>query len=801
MAAMTTDPAPKGVVRILPDGPGRVTFKPKGYLGDGLFGAYQDACSGSRFDGTRRCQTATVEVALGIVGRLQREGFALQIDASLTETLRTEIDATKERVEDASARVERIDASLRAKGLRLFPYQKTDVSWISSRKRYLNASEMGMGKSVETLASLPDAGTCGLLVIAPAIAKGVWTREAAKWRPEFKVTTISGHALERCDRLSRSRRKHKNCCAPDIRWLKEVPIYSFEIRGHVEVCPSIRLNAVVLDAARPSAIPAGKLLPILRVVEKIDRCRDHVDSFRWPATGEIVIINYDILPPAAKVARKKFVKVIERPSIRGGLQSLGLVGALAPPITPAAPEPPRQAPPASRLPPCPQGVIVIADEAHLAKAGNQSARGRAFRAISEAARKAHGSVGLLTATPQLNLKPQEIWNVLEAADLAREAFGSFKEFMRLYGGRQGKWGIEWPDYKASTQYPLPEVGERLRRVMIRRLKKDHFSEMPQKIHRSIEVDLDRGVLKEADEVLDALAERGLDLDDPEFLEKAETIAFAEVSKLRSSLATAKIPAMMQMVEQHEDNDEPCLVFSMHRAPIDMLGKREGWIAITGDVKTEERTRIENDFQAGKYKGIALTIQAGGLAITLTRASSVVFVDRAFTPALNDQASDRAHRIGQTKTVIVTSLVGDHKIERRVDELLTQKRALIERSVERAIQKEDSPAPSIPNVDFALLAAAAEAEEKRQGTAKKPRRGPKTPREEWAKRALLTLAMLDPDRAAELNDMGFNATDGGFGHSLAAQVKDQGLTEKQWSMAVVLCSKYQRQVGPLPPRNE
>jgi superfamily II DNA or RNA helicase len=724
MAAMTVD-KPNGIVQILPDGPGRVTFKPKGYLGGDLFAAYQDACSGSRFDEARRCQSATIEAALGIVGRLQRAGFALQIDASLTEALKSEIESAKDRVEDASERIERIDAKLRQRGLSLYGYQKTDARWLASRRRFLLSWGMGLGKTLAALITVPETTECGVLVVAPAVAKGVWKREAAKWRPEFKVTVISG-------------------------------------RG----------------------------------------------KFRWPERGEILVMNYDILPKTkAPTRRKPFVA--ERPSsVRQGLASLGLI---APAHSPEERERVLQialgvAAIASlagfslRLPPCPKGVFLISDESHALKAPT-ARRTISFRAISEAVRKADGFVGLLTATPQLNKKPQELWSVLEAADLAREAFGSWNEFVRLFGGKKGKWGYEWPDYSMTSEYPLPEAAERLRRVMIRRSKKDVLKDLPEKRYQAFEVDLDKGTHEACNDVLALLTEKGVDPESEDFVEEAEKILFTEISALRQKLATAKINALLALVEEHEENDEPCIVFSAHRAPIDRLAERPGWATITGDTKNEERTRIENDFQAGRYKGIGCTIAAGGVAITLTHASSEIFVDRAWTPALNEQAEDRAHRIGQTKSVLVTDLVGDHKIERRVHELLVIKKALIHRSIEQTTLTTGEPVAAESSIDFAALSAAAEAEEKRllATAGKSPRRGPKTPREEWAKRALVLLAANDPDRAKFQNGTGFNATDGGFGHSLAAQVKDKGLTDKQWSMAIVLCSRYQRQVGPLPPR--
>jgi len=175
--------------------------------------------------------------------------------------------------------------------------------------------------------------------------------------------------------------------------------------------------------------------------------------------------------------------------------------------------------------------------------------------------------------------------------------------------------------------------------------------------------------------------------------------------MRELLAKAKIPAMLNLVEEFEEQEEPLLVFSAHRAPIDTLAQREGWATITGDVSADERQVIAKDFQDGKYKGLAMTIDAGGVALTLTRASQVLFVDRTFTPGLNEQAEDRVFRIGQTRGVIISTLVGDHYLDRRLASILCEKTELIKASVEasRIGAIEQPMAAPQQEVDFDAIA--------------------------------------------------------------------------------------------------
>jgi hypothetical protein len=325
-----------------------------------------------------------------------------------------------------------------------------------------------------------------------------------------------------------------------------------------------------------------------------------------------------------------------------------------------------------------------------------------------------------------------------------------------------------------------------------------------------------------------------DLDNArEFMLSSSSSAFEAISNGRRLLAIAKIPAMLEFIEDYEEQAEPLVVFSAHRAPIDLLATREGWAVITGDTPASERTRIEDDFQAGKLKGVAGTIKAAGTAITLTRAHHSLFVDREFTPGLNEQAEDRVCRIGQTRGVVIHDLIANHPLDRILFEILGRKKAIITKSVDASrVQAEDEP-PQIPDVDFQHLARIAEDEARAAANAEQlansrrlqaeeeklayqlekqaaikagrvistifiapGRRGPMNAREQWAMEALITLNRLDPDQARDRNDAGFNGADSGYGHRLGERLYD-GLTPREWEVAIHLCTKYWRQVGRPP----
>lgn len=372
-------------------------------------------------------------------------------------------------------------------------------------------------------------------------------------------------------------------------------------------------------------------------------------SWRWPRKGEIIIANYDILPETATGA------IVER--MAGVAENrTDLFGTEAP---------------------CMDGVVLIADEAHAVKNG-KSLRTQRFKEISKTVLARGGRVWLLTGTPLLN-RPMELWSILNVADLASQAFGSFGGFMRMFNAQKTAFGIEWGK-------PTPQVAENLKTVMLQRLRERVLPDLPTKTWRTIDVELDYKTRELCNDLMGILERNDVHLDhdmNEQELHRIEKIAFDQISKARAALARAKIKTMLELVQVYEDEQQPLVVFSAHREPIDLFEQKEGWATITGGTPNERRAEIVEAFQGGRLRGIACTIQAGGLGLTLTRANECIFVDLMWTPALNKQAEDRLCRIGQTRGVIVNRLIADHNLERRVIQVLHEKQMLIEGSVEKA----------------------------------------------------------------------------------------------------------------------
>ncbi len=411
---------------------------------------------------------------------------------------------------------------------------------------------------------------------------------------------------------------HKHACLADDQGLGK----TFQVlhalpdgAGLLVVCPSVAKGVWQREIS--------KWLP--GRFDSIRVCKGR-KSFRWPqSTRECVIINYDILPPLRSESRSKGVDKVGEPCGK---------------------------------PPVP--VVVAADEAHAAKS-YKAARTKRFRAVA-----GHGAhVWGMTGTPIQN-RPQEIWGVLTSLKANPLSWTAFQRGFSAYKPQWG--GMAFERDSTGAIIVQPGITELLRRTMLRRLKSDVAKDLPPKVYTEHLVELKPALLKALDL---------LEADYGAFLLRDELPPFEAMAAVRRLLASASLREAERLVTEFESTTTPLVVFSAHREPAETLGARDGWACIAGGLPAEERTRIEDAFQRGELRGVACTIQAAGVAITLTRASDVLFVDQSWNPADNLQAEDRCHRIGQTaSSVNIINMVADHALTRHVAELLAQKQALI-----------------------------------------------------------------------------------------------------------------------------
>src|SRR5216684_4110659 len=165
-------------------------ISPKSYLGGDNFYKFRNCIAGSKFEPATRSNTLSLAKLPGVVSALQSAGFAVTMDGALTRIVQREIASNVKSVDAAKTRTQETDARLASKGMKLYPFQREGIEWLSTRTGALLADDMGLGKTVQIAVSLPEG--VAAIVVCPAVAKGVWQREIAKWRPELKITVLSG---------------------------------------------------------------------------------------------------------------------------------------------------------------------------------------------------------------------------------------------------------------------------------------------------------------------------------------------------------------------------------------------------------------------------------------------------------------------------------------------------------------------------------------------------------------------------------------------------------------------------------
>jgi superfamily II DNA or RNA helicase len=319
---------------------------------------------------------------------------------------------------------------------------------------------------------------------------------------------------------------------------------------------------------------------------------------------------------------------------------------------------------------------VILDEAQFIKNPNAETTRQALRL------KARQRL-CLSGTPLQN-HLGELWSLFDF--LAPGFLGSQKSFKTRYRNPIEKQG------DADRQALLTR---RIRPFMLRRTKEEVITELPPKteIIEPVEMETNQRAIYEAirlsmhAKVQAAIAQKGLArsgiiiLDallkmrqaccDPRLL-KLKTVAKAKAG-------SAKLDRLMEMLSIMFAEGRRVLLFSQFTEMLALIQARleeDGvdYVKLTGD--TKDRATPVKKFQAGDVPLFLISLKAGGVGLNLTAADTVIHYDPWWNPAVEDQATDRAHRIGQTKKVFVHRLVTLGTIEEKMEVLKEKKRAIV-----------------------------------------------------------------------------------------------------------------------------
>lgn len=263
----------------------------------------------------------------------------------------------------------------------------------------------------------------------------------------------------------------------------------------------------------------------------------------------------------------------------------------------------------------------------------------------------------------------DIFIILKWLGYEEHSFYQFKKHYCIMGGFGG--------YQIVGYKHLPDLQEELDEIMIRRLKKDVL-DLPDKIHSTEYLEMNDKQWKIYNQVEEEIRE---DIDrikvSPNPLAQLIRLrqATADTSILSSTInESAKLKRLDELVQEIVDRGEKVIVFSNWTSvtnPAYEKLKRFSPAIITGETKDRkgEQDRFTNDINC---KCIIGSLGAMGTGLTLTAASTVIFLDSPWNRALKDQAEDRAHRIGTKYPVNVITLVCKDTIDERIEEIINKK---------------------------------------------------------------------------------------------------------------------------------
>ncbi|MGN1385384.1 MAG: SNF2 helicase associated domain-containing protein [Bacillus sp. (in: firmicutes)] len=252
--------------------------------------------------------------------------------------------------------------------------------------------------------------------------------------------------------------------------------------------------------------------------------------------------------------------------------------------------------------------------------------------------------------------------------------------------------------KAFSQLRREQVARRVRPFLLRRVKEDVLSELPEKVESVESSDLLPEQKKLYGAYLAKLRHDTLKHLDKDTFRKNRIRILAGLTRLRQICChpglfvdnydggSAKFEQLLQILEESRHAGRRVLIFSQFTSMLALIGRalaNEGrsYLYLDGQTPSEERVQLCDRFNRGEGDVFLISLKAGGTGLNLTGADTVILYDIWWNPAVEEQAMDRAHRMGQNNVVQVIKLVARGTIEEKMNELQEKKRQLIEEIIE------------------------------------------------------------------------------------------------------------------------
>ncbi|OIK15712.1 helicase SNF [Bacillus sp. MUM 116] len=261
----------------------------------------------------------------------------------------------------------------------------------------------------------------------------------------------------------------------------------------------------------------------------------------------------------------------------------------------------------------------------------------------------------------------------------------------------------FPNRKAFHDLRREEVAKRVRPFILRRVKEDVLGELPGKIESMHASDLLPDQKKLYAAYLAKLKHDTLKHLDKDTFQKNRIKILAGITRLRQLCChpalfvdgynggSAKFEQLLKIIEECRSTGRRMLIFSQFTQMLAIIAKEltskgVSYFYLDGSTPAAERVELCNRFNRGEKALFLISLKAGGTGLNLTGADTVILYDLWWNPAVEQQAADRAYRMGQKNTVQVIKLVAHGTIEEKMNELQEKKKHLIDDVIKTGEEK-------------------------------------------------------------------------------------------------------------------
>lgn len=254
--------------------------------------------------------------------------------------------------------------------------------------------------------------------------------------------------------------------------------------------------------------------------------------------------------------------------------------------------------------------------------------------------------------------------------------------------------FEEPIVKGRNQEKVDELSRLIKPFILRRLKRDVLKELPEKIETNYLTEMKEEQKKIYAAYYKSFKEELIPKLEETRIENNHIELLAALTRLRQICAhpatfmddydggSGKLEMAMEIIKQSIDSGHSILVFSQFTKMLKIIrneleNNNIAYYYLDGTMKPEERMMEIDNFNSDREAVFLISLKAGGTGLNLTKADIVIHFDPWWNPAVENQASDRAHRMGQKNVVQVYKLLMEGTIEEKIAQLQDKKRELME----------------------------------------------------------------------------------------------------------------------------